>query len=296
MKLILFGLPIALLLASCSLQDGELKSPTSPPILTGSIAEAAGKGKVYVVLYDLGNKQPRPIADQMVPKGHWFDFVAPIAAEFGAAAFEGLNGNLRQDVGEPAGYTRFPKVVASAKGGAQPVPARTIALRPRTKTIKNPLVIPRGYVPVAKTGGGSRRRSAPVIPSKKDLQPKKVAKEDVGKRSAKPIKGLQPPLAHLPSAVPSLVVASSIWPTPDSALRRPPLAFPMPMGSSKRMGQGVISRITIVLTRRPCSSSMVQEETGGPSSRGLILDDSNHWSIITLQAPYLSAPQKRCIA
>ena len=233
MKLIFLGLPIAFLLASCSLQDGDLQSSKSPPIITGKITGATGKGNVYVVLYDLGSKRPEPIADQMVPPGRWFDFSAPVGAEFGVAAFQDLNDNLRQDVGEPAGYTRFPKIVASAKGGAQPAPPRTITLRRRTKSIKNPLVVPRGHVPVAKGGGGSQRK-APPLPSKKQVVPKAPPKKAIAKRSAKPLTPLQPPLVRRPELGGVVNLGDARFGAEAAAL-----GFSNPNGFLKAYGTGV---------------------------------------------------------
>ena len=141
MKLFFAGLTVSLFLVSCSLQDRELAPPVSGPSVAGMITGGSGKGKLYAVLYELDNKKYRSVVDQLVGKNGRFEF--PIASNniFGVAAFEDLNGNLRQDRGEYAGYVRFPKVKLLPAGKAGLVLRRNVALRKRTKKVASPIVL-----------------------------------------------------------------------------------------------------------------------------------------------------------
>ncbi len=140
---LLLTLPLLAVITSCSLQEGDPPVPSDVkiPMLKGKVTGHTGKGRTYAVLYDLSARPPRPMVDQLVGRARTFEFPSPVRGEYGVAAFEDLNGNYRQDIGEPAGYTRFPAISPGPKGQAPVIASRHIYLRPRHKRIANPVVL-----------------------------------------------------------------------------------------------------------------------------------------------------------
>jgi pimeloyl-ACP methyl ester carboxylesterase len=181
MKLLFTGIIAGLFLVSCSLQDRDLAPPAAGPSVAGVITGSSGKGQVYAVLYELDNKKHRPVVDQLIGKNGRFEFPVASKSVFGVAAFEDLNGNLRQDRGEYAGYVRFPQVKMLPSGKAPPVMRRNITLRKRTKKLASPIVLSEEAALEAErqTRLDSRRGVAKTSPPKKATAPASAAKKPV---------------------------------------------------------------------------------------------------------------------
>lgn len=181
MKLLLAGVPALFLLAACSLQDRDLAPPTGQPRVTGLISGGSGKGRLYAVLYDLGFKAPRPIVDQLVGKDGRFDFAVTGDSTFGVAAFEDLNGNLRQDTGEYAGYVRFPKARVVPTEKVAPKAQKNINLRKRTRKVANPVILSEEAArEVAKRDKAlAKSKSKPAPPAAKKVVKKAPPVRDV---------------------------------------------------------------------------------------------------------------------
>ncbi len=166
MKLLLLGLLTTLFIGSCSLKDRERRPKAVKAPITGAIKGTSGKGTLYAVLYRLTPSRPEPLSHQVITHGHRYQFAAPLGQDLGVAAFEDLNRNRRQDVGEPAGFTRLPRLTPSALKHS---PNKSIALSRRTKRIRYPITVPFYQTALARQTVPAQTISSKNPPARKPL-------------------------------------------------------------------------------------------------------------------------------